>query len=128
MVADAEQHAAEDADRRERIEARNLADGLVYQAERFLVQAGDGLPAELRAELEGRIARRPPGDRRGGRLSGSQAAPWTSAPPSWSSIPAARPRDLQPGGRHGQRRRQRRRIRRRLLKSYCGELLLESYL
>ena len=56
MVADAEQHAAEDADRRERIEARNLADGLVYQAERFLVQAGDGLPAELRAELEGRIA------------------------------------------------------------------------
>jgi molecular chaperone DnaK len=56
MVADAEQHAAEDADRRERIEVRNLADGLVYQAERFLVQAGDGLPPELRQELEEKIA------------------------------------------------------------------------
>ena len=60
MVADAEQHAVEDADRRERIEARNLADGLVYQAERFLVQAGDGLPAELRAGAGGQDRRRAP--------------------------------------------------------------------
>ncbi|MGH2355431.1 MAG: molecular chaperone DnaK, partial [Chloroflexota bacterium] len=56
MVADAEQHAAEDADRRDRIEARNLADGLIYQAERFLVQTGDGLPEELRQDLEKKIA------------------------------------------------------------------------
>jgi molecular chaperone DnaK len=56
MVSDAEQHAAEDADRRDRIEARNLADGLVYQAERFVVQAGEGLPEELRQDLEGKIA------------------------------------------------------------------------
>jgi molecular chaperone DnaK len=56
MVSDAEQHAAEDADRRDRIEARNLADGLVYQAERFVVQAGEGLPDELRQDLEGKIA------------------------------------------------------------------------
>jgi molecular chaperone DnaK len=56
MIGEAEQHAAEDADRRERIEARNTADGLVYQAERFLVQTGDGLPAELRQEVETRIA------------------------------------------------------------------------
>src|SRR5262249_54064270 len=57
MVADAEQHAAEDADRRDRIEARNLADGLVYQAERFLVQTGDGLPEEFRRDLEEKISR-----------------------------------------------------------------------
>jgi molecular chaperone DnaK len=56
MVSDAEQHAAEDADRRDRIDARNLADGLVYQAERFLIQAGEGLPDELRQDLEGKIA------------------------------------------------------------------------
>jgi molecular chaperone DnaK len=55
MMQDATQHAAEDADRRERIEARNLADGLIYQAERFLVQAGDGLPDEFRQDLETRI-------------------------------------------------------------------------
>ena len=98
MVADAEQHA-EDADRRERIEARNLADGLVYQAERFLVQAGDGLPAELRAELEGRIAAvRQVMD--GADVSQVRQA-WTSAPPSWSSIPAPCLRDLQHEGDTG---------------------------
>jgi molecular chaperone DnaK len=56
MVEDAEQHAAEDADRRERIEVRNLADGLIYQAERFLVQAGDALPPDLRQEMETKIS------------------------------------------------------------------------
>src|SRR5205085_11531604 len=55
MVQDAAQNAAEDADRRERIEARNLADGLIYQAERFLVQVGDGMPDELKQDLEARI-------------------------------------------------------------------------
>ncbi len=55
MVADAEHHAAEDASRRERVDARNLADGLVYQAERFLVQAGESLPEEFRGDLEARI-------------------------------------------------------------------------
>jgi molecular chaperone DnaK len=56
MMQDAAQHAAEDADRRERVETRNLADGLIYQAERFLVQVGDGLPEEFRQDLEQRIA------------------------------------------------------------------------
>jgi molecular chaperone DnaK len=56
MVAEAEQHAAEDADRRERIEARNAADGLVYQAERFLLAGGEGLPEEARPALEAKVA------------------------------------------------------------------------
>ncbi|HEX2036015.1 MAG TPA: molecular chaperone DnaK [Chloroflexota bacterium] len=55
MVADARQHEAEDADRRERIETRNLADSLLYQAERFLVLSGDGLPEAGRQELEEKI-------------------------------------------------------------------------
>lgn len=57
MVTEAEQHAAEDADRRERIQARNDADGLIYQAERTLIQVGDGLPEEFRQSLERKIAR-----------------------------------------------------------------------
>jgi molecular chaperone DnaK len=55
MISEASQHAAEDTDRRERIEARNTADGLVYQAERFLVQVGDGLPEEMRQNVERKI-------------------------------------------------------------------------
>jgi molecular chaperone DnaK len=55
MVAEAQQHAAEDLDRRERIQARNAADALVYQAERFLVQVGDGLPADDRHDLETKV-------------------------------------------------------------------------
>ncbi len=57
MVQEAAEHAAEDAARRERIEARNAADGLLYQAERLLVQMGDGLPQERRAELESAMQR-----------------------------------------------------------------------
>ena len=56
MMEDASQHAAEDADRRERIETHNLADALIYQAERFLVAVGDGLPEEYRRDLEARVA------------------------------------------------------------------------
>lgn len=55
MVTEAEQFAVEDADRRDRIQARNAADSLVYQAERFLAQVGDGLPEELRAGVEAKI-------------------------------------------------------------------------
>ncbi len=56
MVSEAQQHAAEDAERREKIEARNTADAIVYQAERFLITIGDGLPEELRREVETKIA------------------------------------------------------------------------
>ena len=56
MVEEAQQHAAEDAERREKIEARNTADAIVYQAERFLVTIGEGLPEDLRRDLEGKVA------------------------------------------------------------------------
>ncbi|HEU5317988.1 MAG TPA: molecular chaperone DnaK [Chloroflexota bacterium] len=56
MVGEAQEHAAEDAERREKIEARNTADAIVYQAERFLITIGDGLPEELRREVETKVA------------------------------------------------------------------------
>jgi molecular chaperone DnaK len=56
MVEEAQQHAAEDAERREKIEARNTADAIVYQAERFLITIGEGLPEELRRDLESKVA------------------------------------------------------------------------
>jgi molecular chaperone DnaK len=45
MVKDAEAHAAEDKKRRELVEAKNHADGLIHTAERSLSEAGDKAPA-----------------------------------------------------------------------------------
>jgi molecular chaperone DnaK len=55
MVREAEQHAQEDRQRREEIEARNRADSLAYQAERALQEAGTNVSAELRREVENHI-------------------------------------------------------------------------
>jgi molecular chaperone DnaK len=56
MVRDAEAHAAEDKNRREAIETRNQADTLAYSAEKTLRDLGDKVPAEVRSEVEGKIA------------------------------------------------------------------------
>src|SRR3954452_16946266 len=48
MMRDAESHAAEDQQRRELIEARNLADSLAYQAEKMLRENEGKFPAELK--------------------------------------------------------------------------------
>jgi molecular chaperone DnaK len=55
MVREAEQHAQEDRQRREEIEARNRADSLAYQAERTLRDVGDRISADLRSEIENDI-------------------------------------------------------------------------
>jgi molecular chaperone DnaK len=52
MVREAEQHASEDTRRREDIDLRNRADNLAYAAERLLRESGDGLPSELKLEIE----------------------------------------------------------------------------
>ena len=52
MVRDAEQHAAEDAQRREEVELRNRADNLAYAAERTLRESGDSLPSELKLQID----------------------------------------------------------------------------
>ena len=56
MQREAETHAAEDAQRREEIEARNSADTLAYTAEKTLREQKDKIPSDLNQEVEGKIA------------------------------------------------------------------------
>src|SRR4030088_1199041 len=51
MVKDAEEHAADDARRREEIEIRNRADSAHYQAEKLLREQGDKMPEQVRIQL-----------------------------------------------------------------------------
>ncbi len=51
MVKDAEQYAEEDAKRREAIETRNQADGLVYSTEKFLEENDEKVPDEVKTEV-----------------------------------------------------------------------------
>jgi len=56
MVREAREHEAEDRNRREAAEARNTADSLVYSTEKTLKDLGDKVPADVRTEVEGKIA------------------------------------------------------------------------
>ncbi|MGB9724172.1 MAG: molecular chaperone DnaK [Chloroflexia bacterium] len=56
MIREAEAHAEEDRRRREEAETRNQADNLAYQTERSLRELGDKVPANVRQEVEGKIA------------------------------------------------------------------------
>jgi molecular chaperone DnaK len=51
MVRDAEQYADEDRKRKEAVETRNQADGLVYQTEKFLSENDEKVPAEVKDEV-----------------------------------------------------------------------------
>jgi molecular chaperone DnaK len=55
MVRDAEVHADEDKARRELIEARNAADGVIYSAERALRESGDKVDGLARTEVQDKI-------------------------------------------------------------------------
>lgn len=55
MKKEAEQHAEEDRKERERIEARNKADGMIYTAEKSLKEMGEKVPKELKEEIEKKI-------------------------------------------------------------------------
>ncbi|SEG96290.1 molecular chaperone DnaK [Nonomuraea solani] len=52
MVADAEQHRAEDLELRETIDARNELDSVAYQVERRLEELGDAVPVHEKARAE----------------------------------------------------------------------------
>jgi molecular chaperone DnaK len=56
MARDAEAHAAEDAQKKEEIEVRNNADSLTYTAERILREQGDKVPADLKQQIDEKIA------------------------------------------------------------------------
>jgi molecular chaperone DnaK len=55
MVSDAEKHAAEDSQRKESVEAVNLADSAVYSAEKFLNENGEKLPEATKASVQSQI-------------------------------------------------------------------------
>jgi len=56
MKREAESFAAEDAKRKEEIETRNSADSLAYTAEKTLRDYGDKIPADVKQEIESKIA------------------------------------------------------------------------
>ncbi len=56
LQKEAELHATEDKERREEIEIRNTADSLAYQADKTVRENGDKIDAELKSEVEGKIA------------------------------------------------------------------------
>lgn len=55
MVRDAEEHASEDAKRKEAADTKNLADSTVFQIEKLLKDNGDKIPADEKAKVEGTI-------------------------------------------------------------------------
>jgi len=55
MKGDAEKHAESDQQEKERIEARNKADSLVYTAEKSLKDAGDKAPKDIKEDVEKKI-------------------------------------------------------------------------
>lgn len=55
MVNEAEANAAADKERREKIDRKNQADSLVYQADKQLKELGDKVPADDKAKAEGLI-------------------------------------------------------------------------
>ena len=56
MRKDAEAHAEEDKKRKELIEARNHADNTAYAAEKALKEFGDKVPAEVKSDIEAKVA------------------------------------------------------------------------
>jgi len=56
MRKDAESHADEDRKRKDLIEARNNADNTAYAAEKAIREFGDKVPAEVRADVEAKVA------------------------------------------------------------------------
>ncbi len=56
MVREAEIHRAEDEKRRELVEARNAADQVAYQTEKSLASLNGQAPAQMRAQVESKLA------------------------------------------------------------------------
>ena len=55
MTKDAEAHAAEDAEKKGKVEARNQADSLIFTAEKSLKDAGDKVAEDVKKEVEEKV-------------------------------------------------------------------------
>jgi molecular chaperone DnaK len=56
MTKEAEAHAAEDAEKKEKVEARNQADSLIFTAEKSLKDTGDKAAEDVKKEVEEKVA------------------------------------------------------------------------
>lgn len=56
MKKEAEMHSADDAKKKEMVEAKNIAEQLIYTSEKSLKDAGDKVPVDLRKSIEDKIA------------------------------------------------------------------------
>jgi molecular chaperone DnaK len=56
MRREAEAHAAEDTRKKEEVETKNVAEATAYSAEKTIREYGDKIPADLKTEVEGKIA------------------------------------------------------------------------
>ena len=56
LVRDAEAHAEDDRRKKEEIELKNTAESSAYNAEKLLKEHADRVPADLKTEVEGKIA------------------------------------------------------------------------
>ncbi|HEY4511850.1 MAG TPA: molecular chaperone DnaK [Candidatus Paceibacterota bacterium] len=56
MEKEAAAHSADDAKKREEVEAKNVAEQLIYTSEKALKDAGDKVPADLKKGIEDKIA------------------------------------------------------------------------
>ncbi|MGH3713772.1 MAG: molecular chaperone DnaK [Micromonosporaceae bacterium] len=56
MMRDAQEHADEDKKRRDEAETRNLAEGLQWQAEKFLAEHGDKLPEDKKSDITDKLS------------------------------------------------------------------------
>jgi len=55
MVREAEQFREQDRQKKEEVEARNVADSAIYAAEKLLREQGDKVPGHLRSDVNARI-------------------------------------------------------------------------
>lgn len=56
MQKDAEAHASEDQKKKDLVEAKNIAEQLIYTSEKSLKDAGDKVPADIKTSVEAKIA------------------------------------------------------------------------
>jgi len=56
MTKEAETHSAEDQAKKEKIEARNKADTLIYTAEKTLKDAGEKVAADIKKDVEEKVS------------------------------------------------------------------------
>jgi len=56
MTREAEAHAADDKQRKESVEIRNNVDNMAYSAEKTLRDLGDKVPANIKQEVDAKVA------------------------------------------------------------------------